>query len=151
MYIILYISTTYSVCDIVYIYSVYNVTFIFSVKCVCHIHLQCTVCLCSAARVWLFVAPRTVTARLLCPWSLPGKNTGVGCHFFQGIFLTQGSNPHLLCLLYWQADSLPLHSLVRSVKYHSPSPCFPICSLKCAEIRKFYKLERPSCFQAILI
>ena len=28
---------------------------------------------------------------------LPGKNTGVGCHFLlQGIFLTQGSNPHLL-------------------------------------------------------
>ena len=26
----------------------------------------------------------------------------------QGIFLTQGSNPHLLCLLHWQADSLPL-------------------------------------------
>ena len=28
----------------------------------------------------------------------PGKNTGVGCHIlFQGIFLTQGSNPsHLL-------------------------------------------------------
>ena len=33
------------------------------------------------------------------------KNTGAGCHFFlQGIFLTQGSNPHLL---HWQADSLP--------------------------------------------
>ena len=31
--------------------------------------------------------------RLLCPWSSPGKNTGVGCHFFlQGIFLTQESN-----------------------------------------------------------
>ena len=29
----------------------------------------------------------------------PGRNTGVGCHaFFQGIFPTQGSNPHLpLC------------------------------------------------------
>ena len=31
--------------------------------------------------------------RLLSPWDSPGKNTGVGCHFFpQGIFLTQGSN-----------------------------------------------------------
>ena len=38
----------------------------------------------------------------------PGKNTEVGCHFLlQGIFLTQGSNPCLLCLLHWQADSLP--------------------------------------------
>ena len=34
---------------------------------------------------------------LLCPWDFPGKNTGVGCHFLlQGIFLTQGLNPHLL-------------------------------------------------------
>ena len=47
--------------------------------------------------------------RLLCPWDFPGKNTGVGCHFLlQGIFLTQGSNLCLLCLLHWQADSLPL-------------------------------------------
>ena len=31
--------------------------------------------------------------RLLCPWTFPGKSTGVGCHFLlQGIFLTQGSN-----------------------------------------------------------
>ena len=47
-------------------------------------------------------------ARLLCPWNFPGKNTGVGCHFLlQGIFPTQGSNPHFLSLLHWQADSLP--------------------------------------------
>ena len=37
------------------------------------------------------------------------KNTGMGCHFLlQGIFPTQGSNPGLLCLLHWQAGSLPL-------------------------------------------
>ena len=42
----------------------------------------------------------------------PGKNTGVGCHaLLQGIFLTQGSNPCLLCLLHWQAGSLPLAPL----------------------------------------
>ena len=35
--------------------------------------------------------------------------TGVGCcAFFQGIFLTQGSNSHHLHLLHWQAGSLPL-------------------------------------------
>ena len=35
--------------------------------------------------------------RLLCPWSSPGKNTGVGRHFLlQGIFPTQGSNSGLL-------------------------------------------------------
>ena len=37
---------------------------------------------------------------------LQAKKTGVGCHaLLQGIFLTQGSNQHLL---HWQADSLPL-------------------------------------------
>ena len=35
-------------------------------------------------------------ARPLCPWDSPGKNTGVGCHaLLQGIFRTQGLNPHL--------------------------------------------------------
>ena len=29
----------------------------------------------------------------------------------QGIFPTQGLNLHLLCLLHWQADSLPLNHL----------------------------------------
>ena len=33
--------------------------------------------------------------RLLCPWNSPSKNSGVGCHSFRGIFLTQGSNPGL--------------------------------------------------------
>ena len=47
--------------------------------------------------------------RVLCPWNFLGKNTGVGCHFlFRGNYLTQGSNLGLLCLLHWQADSLPL-------------------------------------------
>ena len=44
--------------------------------------------------------------RFFCPWDFPGKNTGVGCHFLlQGILPTQELN---LCLLHWQADSLPL-------------------------------------------
>ena len=48
-------------------------------------------------------------ARLLCPWDSPGKNTGVGCHaLLQRIFPTQGSNPGILYLLYWQSGSLPL-------------------------------------------
>ena len=40
----------------------------------------------------------TVIAQLLCPWTSPGKNTGVGCHFhLQGIFPTQGLNLGLPC------------------------------------------------------
>ena len=48
-------------------------------------------------------------ARLLCLWDSPGKSTRVSCHdLLQGIFLTQGSNPCLLCLLHWQTSSLPV-------------------------------------------
>ena len=51
------------------------------------------------------------SARLLCPWDSPGKNTTVGNHaFLQEIFPTQRSNHSLLCLLHWQVGSLPLVS-----------------------------------------
>ena len=44
-----------------------------------------------------------------CSWGSHGQNTGVGCHFLlQGIFPTQGSNLHLLCLLHWQVEYLLL-------------------------------------------
>ena len=50
-----------------------------------------------------------LTLRLLCSWGSPSKNTRVGCHFLiQWIFPAQGSSPCLLCLLHWQAGSLPL-------------------------------------------
>ena len=58
------------------------------------------------SHVW-FCDP--MPTRLLCPWDSSSKNTGVDCHaFLQGIFPTQGSNMHLLCLLHWKAGSLPL-------------------------------------------
>ena len=63
-------------------------------------------------RVWCLRAKVTSVMqpnRLLCPWNFPGKNTGVGCcALLQAIFLTQGLNLHLLCLLHWQAGSLPI-------------------------------------------
>ena len=55
-------------------------------------------------------------ARLLCPWDFSGKNTEVSCRFLlQEIFPTQGSNPPLLHLLHWQADSLPTEPLRKPV------------------------------------
>ena len=55
------------------------------------------------------VTPQTVARQAPLSMGFSSKNTGVGCHFLlQGIFLTQGLNPHLLCLLHWQVDSLPL-------------------------------------------
>ena len=48
-------------------------------------------------------------ARLLHLGFSPGKHAGVGCHsLLQGIFPTQGLNPHHL---HGQADSLPLSHL----------------------------------------
>ena len=58
------------------------------------------------------MAPWTVASQV--PLSVKfskQENFQAGCHFLlQGTFLTQGSNPHLLCLLHWQAGSLPLAS-----------------------------------------
>ena len=68
-------------------------------------------------------------ARLLYLWDFSDNNTGVGCHFLlQGIFPTQGLN---LCLLHWQADSLPLS--------HQGSPDLTFCQHKLQII--FYVLH----------
>ena len=60
--------------------------------------------LCVLSHVWLLQTHR-LSARLLCLWDSPGKNTGAGCHFLlKGIFLTQELNPSLLhCrqTFYW--------------------------------------------------
>ena len=64
-----------------------------------HLNAECcAICVLShLSHVQLFATPWIVAHWLLCPWGSPGKNAGVGCHFLlQGIFLTQGSNPHLL-------------------------------------------------------
>ena len=44
-------------------------------------------------------------ARLLCPWNFPGENTGAVAIAYSRGSLTQGSNPHFLGLLHWQAGS----------------------------------------------
>ena len=59
--------------------------------------------------VQLCVTLWTVACQAPLSMNSTGKNPGVGYHFLlQGIFLTQGSNLGLLCLLHWQVDSLPL-------------------------------------------
>ena len=68
--------------------------FIFKLCCCCFVVKSCLTLLWSR-ELW--------PTRLICPWDLSGKNTGVGCHFLlHGIFLIQGSNPYLL---HWQAGS----------------------------------------------
>ena len=83
--------------------------------------------------IWSFLTKHSVTKQCVhmhaqsCPTlcdpidcSPPGSSVhGIvrqgywrGSYFLlQVIFLTQGPNPHLLCLLLWQADSLPLSHL----------------------------------------
>ena len=74
-------------------------------------------------------------ARLLCPWSSPGKNAGVGCHsLLQGIFSKQGSNPgflHTRQILYQLSHQgnptyIPIHIYVAKL---CPTLCDPMdCS-----------------------
>ena len=62
-----------------------------------HIHI-CARLFAKPLQLGLTLQPYGLSsARLLCPWDSPDKNTGVGCHaLLQGIFLTQGSNLGLL-------------------------------------------------------
>ena len=70
----------------------------------------------------------------------PGKNTGVGCHaLLQGIFLTQGLNPHLLhcrqILYHWATKEAPLiysslYMLIPSSWFIPPQHFFPFGSHK---------------------
>ena len=63
------------------------------------------------SHVWLFAIPWTIACQAPL-WSSPGRNTGVGCLvLLEDIFPTQGSNSSPLCLLHWQACSLPLAPL----------------------------------------
>lgn len=91
------------------------------------------------------------------PWGFPGKNTGVGRHFLlQRLFLTLGSNLHLLYLLRWQADSL---TLVPPLTYNSWSKyvkpftgtsitnlTFSVLSPSSLSLKRRYKGQRASYF-----
>ena len=89
------ISQKISTINFCFIYfSLYNYiqTDLFLFSCY-HVRLSCNTMDCSPAGSF-------------CPQDFPGKNTRAGCHFpIQGIFPTQGSNPHIL---HWQASSGPL-------------------------------------------
>ena len=77
-----------------------------------------SVCVHSVTQPCLTATPWTASPpRLLCPGGLfPRQGPGMGCHFLlQGIFPTQGPNPHILCLLRWQVNALPLSHLVNLI------------------------------------
>ena len=62
--------------------------------------------------VQLFVTPWTIAHHAPLSMAFFRQEYWGGLPFpLAGIFLTQGLNPCLLCLLYWQADPLPLSHL----------------------------------------
>ena len=81
-----------------------------------HYHVHCSiipisqgVCVCAKSLQSCPTLCDPVTAACQTPLSVgfSRENIGVGCRdLLQGIFLTQGSNSCLLCLLHWQVSSL---------------------------------------------
>ena len=63
------------------------------------------------SHVLLFVTPWTVTCQAPLSMGFPRQEYCSGLPSSRGIFQTQGSNPHLLCLQHCQVDSLPLSHL----------------------------------------
>ena len=69
----------------------------------------------------------------------------MGCHaLLQGIFLTQGSNPHLLHLLHWQTGSLSLAPPGKPLQDHvaATAKSFQSCPTLCDPIRQPTRLPR---------
>ena len=61
------------------------------------------------SRAWLFVTPRSAALLAQLSMGFSKREYWSRLHaLLQGIFPTQGSNPHLLPLLHWQVGSLPL-------------------------------------------
>ena len=82
--------------------------------------------------------PGLKSARLLCPWDSPGKNSGVGWHaLLQGIFPTQGSNPGLphckwtLYQLSHQGNPSIYLKRLSMVRPQPSSQALPLVTLKC--------------------
>ena len=73
----------------------------------------------------------------------PGRNTAVGFHFSQqGIFLAQGSNPHLL---HCQAGVLTTRTLGKPMTYHAKDHNQSVCSVVLTKKRedKVWRMTNP--------
>ena len=100
--------------------------------------------------------------RLFCSLNFPSKVTRVGWLFLlQRFFLVQGSNPHLLCLLQRQADSLPLSHLgspissISSVQSLSPlrlfaTPWITACQASLLSITNSQSSPKLMCIESVI-
>ena len=77
--------------------------------CLVYQQLACMIsCFCL---VWLFTTLWAIACQTPLSLEFSRPEYWSGCHaLLQGIFPSQGSNPHLLCLLHLQGGSLPLVS-----------------------------------------
>ena len=82
------------------VWLLYNVVLVSTIdQCESAVHIG--MCVFMLIHVQLFATPWTVAHQTHLSMRFRDNNTGVGCHFLlQGIFLTQGLNPCLLCLLH---------------------------------------------------
>ena len=71
--------------------------------------LEAVYACCHFNHVQLFVTLQTIACWAPLSMGFYRQEYWSGLHtLLQGMFLIQGSNPHLLCLLHWQTGSLPL-------------------------------------------
>ena len=83
-------------------------------------------CCCLVAKLYpILLWPHGLqSARLICPWDFPGKNTGVGSHLLlQGILPTQGLNESLFPMSAWgffttEPPGKPRHKTYPTTKHH---------------------------------
>ena len=95
------------------------------------------------SRIWLFVTPWTVAHQATPSMGFSRKDTGEGFHaLLQGIFLTQGLNPHLLHhrhILYCWATGEASHMEVYIYQVFfrlNYRLCEVLCSQNSSEIRQ---------------
>ena len=75
------------------------------------------------SHVQLYVTPWTVAHQAPLFMGFPRQEYWMGCYaLHQQVFLIQGSNPSLLCLLNWQVGSLPLVPPGKPISYSTLPP-----------------------------
>ena len=104
------------------------------------------------SHVRLFAAPWTVACQVPLSMEFSRQEHWSGCLFpLQGILLTQGSNPHLLCLLHWklilyhcvpwEATYVWFSQGVQDPKTYDRSILIPALDILCPGARNKNKLE----------
>ena len=90
-----------------------------SVQWLSHVRLFTTPWTAACQAYLSFTIPRSLFKFMSIELVMPSNHLTLCCSLLQGTFLTEGSNPHLLRLLHWQAGSLPPAPPVKLLYTHS--------------------------------